>query len=230
VGVNYSKQNPIVKGDKRREKSNFKIKSLGIVCMEQLPILEEISDVTLKSLDEICKRAVACMLSIQLACDIVQDNSYEESREFFLKLLKKYGVEKDMLPSESTLFRGNYSKQDAINVAWTYETYWSLVWALGLIDDIEIPNTLCDCEKAIRLVCDCESYDVFKAQCKLRDIEDILDMLELYYRYHWACVEKSIRPETTIGDLNPEVVVERRRGLEWLISDENVWNDISLDT
>ena len=55
-------------------------------------------------------------------------------------------------------------------------------------------------------------------------------MTDLYYRYHWACVEKSINPQTNIGDLNPEVVLERRKGLEWLISTKDDWNEISLDT
>ena len=33
-----------------------------------------------------------------------------------------------------------------------------------------------------------------------------------------------------IGDLNMEVVFERRRGLEWLISQENDWHEIALHT
>lgn len=66
--------------------------------------------------------------------------------------------------------------------------------------------------------------------CKLRSVEEILDMLDLYYRYHWACVEKRVRPETNIGKLNPEVVMERRKGLEWLINEINEWDEISLDT
>ena len=45
-------------------------------------------------------------------------------------------------------------------------------------------------------------------------------MLDLYYRYHWAVVENSINPETSIANLNPSVVSERRRGLEWIISDK----------
>lgn len=65
---------------------------------------------------------------------------------------------------------------------------------------------------------------------KLKSAEKILDMLDLFYCYHWACVEKRIRPATQIGDLNPEVVYERRRGLEWLISEESDWNKISLGT
>ena len=55
-------------------------------------------------------------------------------------------------------------------------------------------------------------------------------MLDLYYRYHWACVEKRIKPDTIIGSLDGEVVWERRRGLEWLVSDMEDWNKISLDT
>ena len=55
-------------------------------------------------------------------------------------------------------------------------------------------------------------------------------MLDLHYRYHWATEEKRLRPETEIKDLNPDVLMERRRGLEWLISEEFDWFDISMDT
>ena len=55
-------------------------------------------------------------------------------------------------------------------------------------------------------------------------------MLDLYYRYNWATVEKQINENANIGSLNPEVVPERRRALEWLISDTYDWFDISLDT
>ena len=55
-------------------------------------------------------------------------------------------------------------------------------------------------------------------------------MLDLFYRYDWACTEKRLNPDTPIGNLNPEVVVERRRGLEWLISEEDDWFDIPLNT
>ena len=166
----------------------------------------------------ICKRAIACLLSTQIACDIENDD-YEESVQLFGKLLNQYGT---------------YSEQDVIAVAWTYEAYWSLVWALGLVDNLSDASTVCDCEKAIRLVGDCDCYETFQQNCKPRDVEEILDMLDLYYRYDWAVTEKRLNPDTPIGNLNPDVVVERRRGLEWLISDkedcEDNWFEISLDT
>ena len=228
----FNKKNKVISPQERRTKSNELIKKMGIACYENLPTIESSEEVKLKDIDQICKRAIACLLSIQLACDIGQNNDYEESKNLFLKLLKEYKVENELLNIEKKLFDNKYSNQDVIDVSWTYECYWSLIWALGLIEDkdIKVPSDICDCRKAITIVGDCKSYDEFKNNTKLRDKEEILDMLDLYYRYHWACVEKRIKPETDIKSLNPEVVRERRKGLEWLISDIEDWNDISLDT
>ncbi len=216
--------------EERRKKNNEYIKNNGIACLESLPMIEASTSVKLKSMDAICRRAIACLLSIQLACDIEEQNDYGESRELFLNLLKKYNVENFLLEKEKRLFEDKYSPQDVIDVVWTYEAYWALIWVLGLIDDIKMPDTICDCQKAITLVGDCKDYEDFKSRCKIRNIEEILDMLDLYYRYHWACVEKRVQSDTNIGPLNPDVVVERRKGLEWVISDIEEWDGISLDT
>lgn len=218
------------KAEERRNKSNEKIKNMGITCLESLPTREDAQEQNLKKLDNICKRAIACLLSTQIACDINENGNYEESKELFTKLLKEFDVEEYLNDKEKRLFNGKYTPQDAIDVTWTYEAYWSLVWALGLVEDISLPSNICDCEKAIKLVGDNKNFDDFKAKCKLRDVNEILDMLDLYYRYHWACEEKRIDPNTAIGNLNPDVVVERRRGLEWLFVKEDDWFKISLNT
>lgn len=228
MGIFKKKQK--ISSEERRKKSNEKIKKLGIAYLDTLPLVEDSEQAKLRSLDDICKRAIACLLSTQLAYDISENNNYNESKELFSNLLKKYKVQDNLISKEKKLFDKRYKEQDVIDVVWTYEAYWSLVWALGLIDNIEYPKEICDCQKAITLVGDCANYEEFKSQCKLRDIEEILDMLDLHYRYHWATTEKRINPETPIGELNPDVVVERRRGLEWLISDIDDWNEISLDT
>jgi len=216
--------------EERRRINNDKIKSLGIACFENLPMIESSTDVNLKDIDTICKRAIASLLTIQVACDVASGNDYEESKVFFTDFLNRFDVSECLLEKEKKMFSGEYTHQDVLDISWTYEAYWSLVWALGLVNDMEIPDNICDCHMAVRLVGDCKNYKSFKKQCKPRDIEEILDMLDLYYRYHWAVVDKSINPKTSIGNLNPSVVMERRRGLEWLISQEEDWNDISLDT
>lgn len=214
----------------RRQRSIDKISSMGIAYTYNLPLLESAEEVTLRTTDEICKRAAACLFTVQLACDISQENGYEESNEFFSGLLERYGVTDSLLPKEKRLFDNDFTKQDVADITWTYECYWALVWALGLIDDMDEPFGCCNCETAVRLLSECKDMDEFKRKCQLRDINEILDVLDLYYRYHWACVNKQIDPNTHISRLDPEVVTERRRGLEWLISDEYDWNDIPLDT
>ena len=233
AGLKVDKINPSTDegGIARRNKSNEIITKMGILTCKDLPILEDDMVNDLKDIDKMCKRAIASLLSIQLACDINEEYDYEKSKEMFSNLLKEFNVEDSLNLKEKKIFDGTYSKQDVLDVTWEYECYWSLLWALSLIDDEELkPNKICNCEKAITLVSKSKDYSDFKSKCKLRDPYEILDMLDLFYRYHWACVEKRINPDTNISDLNPEVVYERRRGLEWLFSEEDDWHEISLDT
>ncbi len=223
-----TKRQPISEGSLRREKSNQIIQSKGITCFENLPFIEESSEVQLKDLDTICRRALASIIVIQLACEIKEGK--DESHDFCTILLKKYGVKDDINEKEKRVIEGKYSNQDLIDLDWEYEDYWALVWALGLIDDITDATDICDCDQAVHLALSCKNLEEFKRSCNLRDVSDILDMLDLYYRYHWAVVEKQINPETKIGNLDSSVVIERRRALEWLFSEEEDWYHISLDT
>lgn len=213
----------------RKERSEQKILKKGIGINKWLPMIPPSSTVKLRDIDDICKRAIAALLSTQVAFEISNQN-YKDVK-FFIDLMKQFNVSDCLNVKEQNLVNAQFSEQDVIDVIWEYECYWSLVWALGLVDNIEDAGAVCDCETAVHLVADCADYEEFKSKCKMRDIEDILDMLDLYYRYHWATVQhKWIDKELPIGDLNEEIVYERRRGLEWLISDEDNWYDISLDT
>ncbi len=215
--------------EERKQKSEQKIQAKGIAIHPHLPMIESSSDVTLKDMDTICKRAIVTLLSTQIANEI-HNQAYGEVK-FFIDTMKNFGVKEAANQKENKLLNGTFSQQDVVDVVWEYECCWSLFWALGLIDTIEDASTICDCEKSIRLVADCKNYQEFKSKCKLRDIEEILDMLDLYYRYHWAVVEhEHINPELPVGNLNGEVVYERRRGLEWLISNESDWHEIARHT
>lgn len=212
----------------RREISNSILYKQNIVCLEELQTIKSSNLVKLKSLDEICKKALASFFIIQLVCDI-QNGKCEDSVEKFSKLLKKFNVLDYLNIKEKKILEGTYDKQDLIDIDWEYETYWTLIWALNFVEDISDASDICDCNYAIKIVEECNSYEDFKNKCKLRDVNEILDMVDLYYRYYWACKEKIVNPETSIGRLNSDVVVERRRGLEWIISDTKDWYNISLD-
>lgn len=236
----------------RKEKSIAYLEKKGIPYFKYLPTIESSNEVTIKSLDEVCKRAAACLFSTQIACDVSEGRDYEKSKRIFEGFIKFFELESELLPIEKRIFDNNFSQQDVVNVAWTYECYWMLLWVLGIIDTEEVimPDKICDCDKAIstfqkfipineiknfpketffKTLSDM-TFENFKNASKFKDIEEILDMLDLYYRYHWACRQHRIDYGKTEFIINEEVVVERRRALEWLISDVTDWNVIHLDT
>lgn len=215
--------------EKRKAKSDEKLKALGIAINDYLPLTEPADTVNLKDKDAVCDRAIAALFSIQLALDTA-NGQYEDSYEVFSGLMEKCGVTDCLNPAEKRVYDNTASQQDISNIVWEYECYWSLAWALGLVsqEELEDADDICNCEKAVHLVSD--DIDNFREKCSLRSKEEILDELDFFYRLHWACVQNRIKPDTPIAGMNEEVVMERRRALEWLVSDEEDWYGVSLDT
>lgn len=230
--LNNDSINETEKQKNRRQKNNQILTQNGISINENLSCYE--NDVQIKSIDEVCKRAIACLITIQVACDInngqdIKSEEYKDSFAFVGLLYKKYNVEGCLNSKEKRIIEGTYSKQDPIDMDWAYEAYWALCWCLSLVDDIKNGGEMCDCDKAISFVMDSNSYEDFKNKCKLRDIDEILDMKDLYYRYNWAINNKKVDPNTSIGNLNPSNVIERRRALEWITSETDDWYAIQLN-
>ncbi|MBO4882493.1 MAG: DUF4272 domain-containing protein [Lachnospiraceae bacterium] len=211
----------------RRIRNNDYIKSLSIAYPDKLMTRWDDDQTEIKEKTEICTRALAAFFVIQIACDIGAGN-YDESIEFFKPIIEEMGLTEHLNSKEKRIFDGTYDMQDAIDMDWAYEAYWSLCWALGLVDDIRDAGEVCDCDAAIDFVRGCKTIDEFVSKCTLRDKSEILDMLDLYYRYNWAVNESRVNPETETGDLNPSIVIERRRGLEWLVSDVSDWYDLDM--
>lgn len=212
----------------RRLFNNNYLTSLNISTNDNLFCRYDDDNVTLKSLDEICKRALASFFAIQIACDINNDK-YKESLDFFVPVIKKFGLEDELNSKEKRIVDGTYSEQDVIDMDWEYETFWALLWSLGLIEDIKDASITCDCDKAMDLISSVKSLEDFKAKCQLRNIKEILDMEDLYYRYNWAINDKKVNEAAQIGNLSSSVVIERRRGLDWIIEPEKDWYNISLN-
>lgn len=212
---------------KRREKNNKFVSKQKISTADKLMSRWDDDKVTLKDKEEICKRMLACFQVIQIACDIGKGN-YQEGLDYFKPKLEELGL-MDMLNSkEQRIIDGIYSQQDAIDLDWAYEAYWSLCWAMGLVKDISDAGEICDCNKAITIASSCNRVDDLVKKCKLRSKEEILDMLDLYFRYNWAVNDAKVNPNASIGKLNPSIVIERRRGLEWLVSDIADWYEIEM--
>lgn len=217
----------------RKERSIEILKNVKVPFIEWLPAIEDENEIEIRSGEEIAKRAIACLISIQVACDINKGDNIEESKAFFLEFLDKYDVKEELTDKEKKIIFGNPEEQDIINMIWKYEAYWTLIWALGLVEKLEYPSEICDCNFAVRAVADCEDFEDFMKNVKLRSIDEILNEADLIYRYNWACVNARINGESSPSNLDSGVVFERHWGVNWLIGKNTYndeWDSISTDT
>ena len=215
----------------RREATIEKLNILGIDHCKGLPLIGDYK--ICKSENQICKRFIASLFFSMLACDYFQDRKYYETegKEITEKAIKEFQLKRYLFPNELQLLTES-DKHNAVKTSWTIECCYALAWVLGLVTtaELEAPSNPNGSYDLFRFIQPFHKFDDFKASCKMRQPSEIMDMLDLYYNYHWACVDHRINPETKCGDLNEEVVMERRKALEWLICRDRDWDDISLDT
>ena len=218
--------------EERKQQSIALLKEQGVPYIEHLPVIETADNVRLRSAEEIARRAICCLITIQLACDIQNQQDVEDSRLFMTGLLDRFGVRLFLTEKEKAIFDGTSTEQDWVNMVWKYEAYWPLIWALGLVDSLAFPDQICDCQKAIEVVSTKATFDEFMKDVQLRPIDDILDEADLIFRYDWACVDARIKGEPAPAGLNSEVVYERHWGLNWLIDadGQNDWDLVSCNT
>ncbi|MGZ9584311.1 DUF4272 domain-containing protein [Paenibacillus marinisediminis] len=219
-------------GEQRKDRSIAYLNERGIPYISWMPQLPPIVQCQFKTQEEIAKRAIALLIVIQYACDVAQSRDIHESKDFFISLLQKYGVEDGLTENESSFLQDDEPDvQEAVNLTWQYEAYWPLIWALGLVDTLEFPDQVCDCDYAINIVSNCESFEQFYQTTTMRSKQEILDEADKIYRLHWACVNSRIKGEEAPAGMNESIVMERRRGLFWMTGhrDEH-WDDISMDT
>lgn len=221
-----------VEGERRKRASIAYIQERGIPHLETLPLLPPAAACVWKSQEDIARRAVALLIVIQYACDVAQGGDLEESTDFVMRMLRKFEVEDQLTEKERKLLQdAEPVEQEAVNIVWQYEAYWTLIWALGLVESLDFPDQICDCEYAIEAVSRCESFEEFYGKTVLRSREEIMDEADKIYRLHWACVDSRIHGKEAPAGMNESIVMERRRGLFWMAGcDEEDWDHIPMDT
>ena len=114
---------------------------------------------------------------------------------------------------------------------WRYEAYWVMLWALGYVNVLSPPRTICDVKKASAILYKLRKEDAFYKQAKLRSQTEILNAADLIYRYHWAVRQARLDGKKAPAKLMPDVVMERHKALNWLIGYSNQsWDEVTTDT
>lgn len=207
----------------RRARSEAVLRREGVSINQHLPVIETEGEAKRRSKEEVAFRALSVLLMA------VKGEGLEQP--IVERVAAEYGLRQHFTPKEKAFFANlQPSRQDRVNFSWRYEAAWVLLWALGYVDVLAKPDTICDVTRAVRAMRERNSKS-FVSEAKLRPLSQILDEADLIYRYHWAVVDARVNGRPTPAKLEPGVVQERHHALNWLIGYMGQdWDDISTDT
>ncbi len=200
-----------------RKKSLETARKLGYLMSASLPLLDE--DIQVRKKEDVIARALT--LNCILAC------SFGFPRNKAINWLVREGLRESLTLHEQTfLENGQVNSGFSLQV----EGLWVLAWSLGFVHTLDF-SSYCGNELVgfFPNLKEEESSSNFHNKSILRPAEDIIAACDLAYCLHWATKEMEIRGEKPRGKVKPYVIMERRRALEWLLSDYD-WDGVPLDT
>ncbi|MCB2409318.1 DUF4272 domain-containing protein [Hymenobacter lucidus] len=132
---------------------------------------------------------------------------------------------------ESLLAKDNdeLTEQQLINLRWSLESLWALMWATGMTDELA-PTEWCGDDMASLL----PNLEANEDNTKLtqprtlRPEAELYQMLDYYYRLHWYCVDERLNGREAL--VSESLVYERRKALEWVFSRAQDWDDVEMST
>lgn len=208
----------------RKRRSEAVLKTEGVPFIEWLPAVEDEGDYRPRSTEEIAARAYALTLVAYKATT----GDHEGANRAWTAVRDKVALS----PSEADFMRDPApSDQDVVHFSWQSEAARPLFWMLGYVPTLERPEAESDPDPMVQLVSD-KTFADLVAGARPRSQAEMLDVLDLTYRYHWAAVDARINDRDAPAGLDPDVLMERHKALNWLVryNDDAGWDDVTTDT
>lgn len=189
---------------------------------KKLPCIPSFQAVELRNLEEIIDRIYA-LLVIAAKGEGVEQAHLD-------KIVKTKKI-KSFSPKESYIYQAeSLNDQEKVYATWRYESLYTLLWAIGEMDDLKYPSDICDVQAIVGKIFQ-PSRTVFENAAILRNKAVILDELDKIFRMNWACVDARIKGQKVAGNINPNVVYERHYALNWLTKYQNQqWDEVQTNT
>jgi hypothetical protein len=207
----------------RRARSIAILTREGVPYMAQLPVIETSSEAKPRPKIEVAYRALS-LLTVALKGEGLDQAIVEE-------IVQEHGLFAHLTPKEAAFFATESPVQhDRTQFSWRYDCAWVMLWALGYVETLGRPSTICDVPRAVSYMKD-QTTSQFILNAKDRPIAEILDAADIIYRYHWAVRSARLNGRPVPAGLAPGVVQERHQALNWLIGCRaEQWDDITTDT
>ena len=201
-----------------RKQSLCVVSEFGYAVNPELPLLDE--SMTLRCKDDLVDRALAmhCVAACAVGFDRAPARAWYEHERL-----------NDFLTPDEMGFLSS-DEEGMPCFLYQIEGIWALVWCFQLVGFLDF-RIACSDDLATLLpdLRKGEPSRKFRGKARMRTKEEIMEALDLAYCLHWALVDANIRHRPLPASVKPHIIIERRRALEWTLSDES-WDSISLDT
>lgn len=207
---------------KIKRKITKELQSQGIKVIDHLPHLE---NPNFKNSKEVAKRMMVLLALFQL--------HLEAPKEIIANWIASNDLTDCLTDNEIRFLKTDYkhlSKQDQIDIYWYIEAIWALAWVGGFHNTLSLNSAVEDSlSSMLPKIANNDSSKNFISTFKIRSQFEIFEMLDRFYRAHWF-----VRNNKLIGiksdKVDMDLIMERRKVLEYVCYKNSDWDTISLDT
>ena len=198
------------------------LKSKGIHVIEHLPYLDEPH---FRPPEDVAKRCMVVTALLML--------SFEAPSEHVATWLEENGLTADLTATERRLLSVPFKElppEEQSGIAWSIEALWAFAWIAGLHDSLTlntpVEDTLASMLPSVEKM---ERADAFLSQYTYRDKVQIFKTLDYFYRAHWYARQYA-NQAAEVSPVDLDLIMERRKALEWVCDSDLEWDKVPLDT
>ncbi|HVY88701.1 MAG TPA: DUF4272 domain-containing protein [Hyphomonadaceae bacterium] len=207
----------------RKTRSEEILTREGVPFLAHLPMIQPVSEIRFRSTAESMDR----LLGLTIAAIYAETADGAWVRE----LAHDWQADGCFTPNERAfLQQAEPSAQHRAQFSWRYEGVWVLLWTLGFQNTLGRPDHQANVAGMLKPMFELGPA-AMRGKAHLRDGNEILNALDLVYRYHWACTEARVKGRIMPAGLDGGVVMEWHYALNWITSyGDAAWDDVQTDT
>lgn len=194
------------------------LNSKGILFRDDLPFSLRRSEVSLKSVEDICKRSICLFVTSLFSTILLSNRGYSEAIELVNNLRSKFDFDLFLSENESAYLKlDNITNDLRVKFACGIESCNVLLWSIGLIEDLQDINSLVRLDDVVNLFESFNSLDDMVNKANLKSVDILFKERDLSMRYHWAFHEAASR-DVRHDLINPIISQHRHKTLNWVLT------------
>lgn len=211
--------------EQRKNESEKLLRSLEIPYIDHLPLTHEESDTRIRTPQEIAER-ILILTYLNYASEVRDE---KETTVAFLQANLLWDKVSDY--EKQLLQKPELTQQEKTDIFWRTEAVWLLLWVINKVDKLKLPGEKAEIDEIIkRLPGFLARPNDFIETATIRPVTEILDILDLTYRLHWAARNARLTSKPIPANMSLSIVMERHYAINWVTYYADNWDEITTDT